>query len=355
MTPDEPILPEKNTFEEGEVIPAELVHPASRPLALDEPGLEGPLKAFLSTAVDSEHTRRAYRRHIRDAFKIMGASSPVDVSLPGLAVYRETLMEDGRGAATHAQALSALRSFLNWCADMGGLRIPSRPVERLLRVPRATVTRPYVTLTTGEVERLLEASGTSLRDQALVLVLLGGGLRVSELSGLDCTDLIQVDGEPVLYVRKGKGNKERLVPILREVETALHRYLASTGRRLGDPEPLFLAEDHGAADPNRKEGPRLTPYGVRKVLQKRVLHGEIAKRVTPHALRHTFGMAYQRRSKDLNLTAKVMGHRSVLTTQRYADHLELAELRKSVPDWTSSEPKESLQPLPFQVEREPRE
>lgn len=306
---------------------------AATGLPADGDGLEGPLQAFLGSAVDSEHTRRAYRRHIRDAFRIMGVFGPPDVNLGVLAAYREQLMADGRGDATHAQALSALRSFLNWCADMGGLRIPTRPIERLLRVPRTVVARPYVTLTTGEVARLLDAADTSLRDQALVLVMLGGGLRVSELSGLDCSDLIEVDGEPVLLVRQGKGNKDRMVPVLREVETALHRYLAATGRRVGDPEPMFLAEDHGALDPNRKEGPRLTPYGIRKVLRKRVFQGEIAKRVTPHALRHTFGMAYQRRSKDLNLTAKVMGHRSVLTTQRYADHLELAELRKCVPRW----------------------
>jgi integrase/recombinase XerC len=159
-----------------------------------------PLEAFLSSAVDSEHTRRAYRRHIKDAFRILGHASPVDVGPADLAAFREALLADGRGTATHAQALSALRSFLNWCADMGGLRMPSRTMERLLRVPKATVVRPYTTLTSGEVLRLLDASDTSLRDQALILVMLGGGLRVSEVSGLDCSDLVQVEGEPVLYV-----------------------------------------------------------------------------------------------------------------------------------------------------------
>jgi site-specific recombinase XerD len=206
-------------------------------------------------------------------------------------------------------------------------------MERLLRVPKATVVRPYTTLTSGEVLRLLDASGTSLRDQALILVMLGAGLRVSEVSGLDCSDLVQVEGEPVLYVRKGKGNKDRLVPITREVEEAIHRYLAVSGRLVGAKGPLFLAEDRGAFDPNRKEGTRLTHYGIRKILRKRVLMGEIAKRITPHALRHTFGMAFQRDGKDLNLTAKVMGHASIQTTVRYADHLELTEIRIHMPRW----------------------
>jgi len=172
-----------------------------------------------------------------------------------------------------------------------------------------------------------------LRDQALILVMLGGGLRVSEVSGLDCSDLVQVEGEPVLYVRKGKGNKDRLVPITQEVEEAIHRYLAISSRLVGTAGPLFLSEDRGAFDPNRKDGTRLTHYGIRKVLRKRVLMGEIAKRITPHALRHTFGMAFQRDGKDLNLTAKVMGHASIQTTVRYADHLELAEIRIHMPRW----------------------
>jgi site-specific recombinase XerD len=208
-------------------------------------------------------------------------------------------------------------------------------MERLLRVPKATVARPYLTLSSGEVLRLLDASGTSPRDQALVLVMLGGGLRVSEVSGLDCSDLVQVEGEPVLYVRHGKGNKQRLVPITSEVEEAIHRYLTLSGRRVGDTGPLFLAEDNGAFDPNRKEGARLTHFGIRRVLHKRVLMGEIAKRITPHSLRHTFGMAFQRDGKDLNLTAKVLGHASIQTTVRYADHLELAEIRIHMPRWVA--------------------
>jgi len=120
--------------------------------------------------------------------------------------YRGVLMEDGRGAATHAQALSAVHSFLGWVADMNGLRFPLRMAERLLRVPKTDVVRPYVTCTRAEVERLVE-SAVNFRDKALILVMLGGGLRVSEVEGLNCSDLVEVDSAPVLWVRKGKGNK----------------------------------------------------------------------------------------------------------------------------------------------------
>lgn len=291
--------------------------------------LLGPLEAYLNTAVDSKNTRRAYRRHILDAFRIMAAAGVVELQPAHLAGYREVLLEDGRGAATHAQALSAVRSFLAWCADMGGLLFPMRMAERLLRVPKADVVRPYQTLTRGEVDRLVEVA-TSLRDKALILVMLGGGLRVSEVQGLDCSDLVDVDGEPVLWVRKGKGNKDRLVPITDEVSEAIHRYLASTGRKVGGAGALFLAEDRALK--SRKD-PRLSHYGIRFVLAIAAGSAGIAKRITPHALRHTFGMEFQRNSGDLNKTAKVMGHATLRPTMRYTDHLQLNELRTSLPRW----------------------
>lgn len=288
-----------------------------------------PLNAFLATAVDSEHTRRAYRRHILEAFRLMGLTNLADLSAEHLVRYREVLMGDGRGAATHAQALSALRSFLGWCFDMGGLAFPLRVAERLLRVPRADVVRPYQTCTRGEADRLIDAA-LSLRDRALVLVMLGSGIRVSEVQGLDCSDLVEVDGEPVLWVRKGKGNKDRLVPITEEVSEAIQHYLAASDRKVGDPGPMFLAEDRGA---QARESQRLSTFGIRYVLKGRVNFAAIAKRITPHALRHTFGMEFQRNSGDLNKTAKVLGHATLVPTLRYTAHLELAELRVSLPRW----------------------
>ena len=295
----------------------------------DELGFVGPLEAFLSSAVDSLHTRRAYRRHITQAFRGMGTVQVAELQPAHLVRYREVLLSDGRGAATYAQALSALRSFLGWCSDMGGLTFPLRMAERLLRVPRAEVVRPYQTLTRGEVDRLVEAA-TSLRDKALILVMLGSGIRVSEVQGLDTRDLVDVDGEPVLWIRQGKGNKDRMVPITDEVSVAIHRYLAFTDRKVGQAGPLFLAEDRALES---RGDPRLSDYGIRFVLAAAVAAAGIAKRITPHALRHTFGMEFQRASGDLNKTAKVMGHATLRPTLRYTDHLQLAELRSSLPRW----------------------
>jgi integrase/recombinase XerC len=293
----------------------------------------GPLEAFLLNELDSVHSRRAYRRHIRAAFKILRVESVSAVTANALVNYREVLLSDGRGAATHAQALYAMRSFLDWCFDMGGLTFPARTMERLLRVPKVEVLKPYVTITKAEALRLIQA-GRTLRDQALLLVMLGGGLRVSEVSNLDCTDLVEVDGEPVIWVRKGKGNKDRLVPVTSEVSEAIHVYLQEDERLVETSGPLFLAVDRGLKVREQDGGDgRLTHWGIRKVLKGLVVQVSIAKRVTPHALRHTFGMEFQRKGGDLTKTAKVMGHKTIQPTIRYTDHLELAELRPLLTRW----------------------
>jgi len=285
---------------------------------------------FLLSKLDSEHSRRAYARHLKEAFSIMGLGSLGELGAGRLVRYREVLMTDGRGEASHAQALYAVRSFFDWCADVAGLPVPARTVAQLLRVPKVEVVRPFTTATLAEVVRLVDAA--SPRDQALVLVMAGAGLRVSEVAALDATDVIEVDGQPALWVRKGKGGKDRIVPIAEEVSMALHRYLAAGSRRVDTPGPLFLAEDRGVI---ARGDDRLSHYGIRKALGRLVRSVAIAKRLTPHALRHTFGMEFQRRSKDSRKTAKVLGHSSERPTWRYTDHLELEELRACLPRYHS--------------------
>lgn len=302
-------------------------------------GYEGPLRAFLATAVDSIHTRRAYQRHVREAFRMMGCARVADLSPNGLVMYRAVLLEDGRGQATHAQALSAVRSFLNWCDALGGLPMPARTMEVILRVPQVTVVQPFVIASAPEIQALIE--GASLRDRALILVMVGAGLRVGEVEHLDCSDLLEVEGGPAIWVREGKGKKDRIVPIEEEVKVAIHRYLIEDNRQVGiKGEPLFLAQDRGV-DSVTRATPRLSDDGIRKILRRLVLKATVAKRITPHALRHTFGMAFQRNGRDLNLTAKVLGHATVAPTLRYTDHLELEELRGHLPQWTATKKPES--------------
>ena len=309
------------------------VHIQEALLFLDRPTV-ALILAFLQSKVDSDNTRRAYARHLKEGFKIMGLASLAELGAAHLVRYRENLMGDGRGEASHAQALYAVRSFFDWCADVAGLPLPARTVTQLLRVPHVEVLRPFVTASIREVVLLLEDAG--LRDQALVLVMAGGGLRVSEVEHLDCADLLDVDGEGALWVRKGKGQKDRIVPVDDEVVLAVHRYLAAGSRRVDTKGPLFLAADRGLEA--RGDDARLSHYGIRKALGRLVKIVAIAKRITPHALRHTFGIEFQRRSKDSRKTAKVLGHATERPTWRYTDHLELKELRANLPHYRGADP-----------------
>lgn len=291
--------------------------------------IDGPLQAWLM-GLRSPHTRRAFAGHLvgtrkrPGVFQLMGVRTLGELRLAHLVAYRAHLI-GARGAATHAQALSALRSFLGWVHDMGGLPFPLRAAERNLEIPQVKVENPYVTLTRPEAERLLEVADAP-RLRCLVLFGLGGGLRPEELSKVDLADLGQdADGGCILRVH-GKGAKDRTIPLAAEVEEAIHRYLIDTKRKWGGPGPLFLSED-------RRGTHRLTTQGWRKILHGLVAKATIAKVITPHSLRHTYAIEALRKCWDVVRVAKLLGHADPKTTMRYLDHLKLSELRDVVPTW----------------------
>jgi integrase/recombinase XerD len=214
---------------------------------------------------------------------------------------------DGRSPATIARRAAAARSFYRHLVLLGQrgdnpaaeLSLP----RRVRRVPR--------TLSPGEAERLIEAAaGTAprdLRDRALVELLYGGGLRVSEAVGLERA-AVALEDRLVRVV--GKGDKERIVPIGREATEALRRYLAR-GRpfldRRSRPE-LFLNAQGGA----------LTRAGAFLVLRR--LAGKAGlepERVHPHLLRHSFATHLLEGGADLRSVQEMLGHADLATTELY--------------------------------------
>src|SRR3954462_12962369 len=186
----------------------------------------------------------AYRRDLRDLEAWLGGA-PDDATNDQLAGYLAQLRADGLAATTIARRVAALRSFYRHQVLIG-VR-PDNPAAEL-ELPRRRRPLPK-TLSPGEVERLIDAAtGTTpraLRDRALVELLYGAGLRVSEAVGLERA---AIDLERRLVRTIGKGSKERVVPIGREAAEALRRYLAR-GRPYHDkrhrPE-LFLNAQGGA-------------------------------------------------------------------------------------------------------------
>jgi site-specific recombinase XerD len=287
------------------------------------------VKSYLSAGVDSPNTRRAYARHLTDAFGALGVIYVDELTGPLLAEYRAAVLATDLAPGSQALALAALRSFLSWSRAMGVHGLSSDTVRTALRSPRSQVLRPYNVLSDSEVGRIIAAASTA-RDRALLGLMLGAGLRVSEVVALDVRDVIlDHDGEGLVHVRQGKGRKDRIVPLRSEVTELLRAYLAETGRALGQFGPLFRSHDRGAALRARR---RLTARAVGYVVHEAAHRAGIAaKAISPHSLRHTMAIRSLRGGASVVAVSKVLGHASIATTQRYLDHLELGELRLALP------------------------
>jgi site-specific recombinase XerD len=298
---------------------------AERTLTTQTPWREA-VAAFLS-ARDSQHTQRAYARHLAAAFAGFGVNSVGELSSLHLAAYRHHITSSDLSPASQGQALAALRAFLRWARAVGVSALPGDVTGEMLRTPRTSVRKPYSVLSEHEVAAIGEVA-RSTRDRALLAVMLGAGLRAGEVVALDVSDVHEdQDGEITLYVRLGKGRKDRSVPVLAPVAALLRRYLAETGRRLGGDGPLFLSGDRAG-----KGSGRLSARGVGYLVAGLASAAGIdAKRVSPHALRHTYALRALRSGSNVVAVGKLLGHASIQTTQRYLDHLETAELRRSVP------------------------
>ncbi|MBU6499704.1 MAG: tyrosine recombinase XerC [Rhodospirillales bacterium] len=222
----------------------------------------------------------------------------------------------GRGNATRARQLSAVRSFFRWLARQHGVR---NPQLALLGAPRAkkplpkALTPQDARAVAEEIGAMSDSAALQARDMALFSLLYGSGLRIAEALALNVADAPLPGSEAMLRVT-GKGAKERIVPVLPAVRAAMADWLRLHPRR--DPTaPLFL----GA------RGERLNPGVAQRTLRAfRRLHG-LPEHATPHALRHSFATHLLAGGADLRSIQDLLGHASLSTTQRYTS-VETAQL-----------------------------
>jgi len=210
-----------------------------------------------------------------------------------------------------ARKLATLRSFFRYLireeavkADpMSGVSSPklNKPLPKFLDV--------------NEVAKLIESADAGdtagLRDRAMMEVLYSGGIRVSELVSLDCGD-VDIIGEVIKV--KGKGKKERLAPIGGKAAAALTEYLKA--RNAGE-NAVFL----------NKFGGRMTARSVERMLQKYLKKAAIDKKISPHALRHTFATHMLDAGANLRVVQELLGHKNLSTTQIYT-HVTAEKLKK---------------------------
>lgn len=268
----------------------------------------------------SDRTLDAYVRDVGQMAAFAddrGVDGPAGVTYELLRGFVLDLAEQGRASSTIARKVSTLRTYFRFLVDEG--RLEEDPTERLER-PRQSRHLPDV-LSYDEVTGILEAVSMehdlAVRDVALLEVLYGAGLRVSELRNLQRPDLFLEEG--LLRVR-GKGARERVVPVGERATDAVRRYL-----RVLWPE-LDRGESQGAVFLNQHGRP-LSRMGVWTIVRRHVDSAGIEKRVTPHTLRHSFATHLLEGGADLAVVQELLGHADISTTQIYT-HVDRSYLRE---------------------------
>ena len=265
------------------------------------------------------NTLTSYRRDLRRYLEFLDEQGVTDVDGIDEQLVSAFLMRLREGddhhpalsATSAGRTVVAVRGFHKFCVTDGlatgdpaaGVRPPS-PARRL---PKA--------LPLADVEAILEAAGSAgttlaLRDRALLEVLYGTGARISEAVGLDVDDVDRVEASVVL---RGKGGKERIVPIGSYALTAVDAYLTRARPELAT---VGTGERAGALFLNARGG-RLSRQSAWTVLVKAADRAGVTRDVSPHTLRHSFATHLLEGGADVRVVQELLGHASVTTTQIY--------------------------------------
>jgi len=266
-----------------------------------------------------------FRRFLLDANDSLPSISEIDHLM--VRSYMANLQERQLARSTVLRKLSSLRSFFKYLCRRGHLDVDPTAA---LATPKVRRKLPEF-LELSEIEALLSAPDTKtiigLRDQAILELLYSTGMRVGELLALSLTDL---DQESALVKVRGKGKKERMLPVGRVAMSALSRYLARRHELMGkiphtpgresdrSSQAIFLSErGNPIADRTR----------IRRRIEKYARAAGIGKKITPHTLRHTFATHMLNAGADLRSVQELLGHASLSTTQIYT-HVTADRLKR---------------------------
>ncbi|MGH2352966.1 MAG: site-specific tyrosine recombinase [Chloroflexota bacterium] len=284
-----------------------------------DPALASAIDAFLvELRVErglSPLTIAAYRRDLAQFSAHAGRRWPDDPQ--PLLDFVAALQRGGARGSTQARKSAAVRSFYAFALREGHA---TRDVPALVDAPKPGAYLPDV-LAPDDVARILEVppadDPVGIRDRAILELLYGCGLRVSELVGLD-TDRVDLPAQQVRVI--GKGNKERRVPMGDEARARLHRYLSGprSAWTAGRPTPAVFVG---------KRGKRLSRESVWRLVKRWTEVSGVAERVTPHTFRHSFATHLLEGGADLRVVQALLGHASISTTQLYT-HLTGERVRE---------------------------
>jgi integrase/recombinase XerD len=267
----------------------------------------------------SAHTVEAYARDLQmvAAFAAARGTSAERLDRHGIEAFVRQLMADGRAPRSVARAVATIRTFFRYLVVHG--TIEASPADAI-HGPRAVRALPRF-LSSEEVEALLAAPDVQtprgIRDRAMIELLYATGLRVSELVGLRPADVNLEEG---LLKTVGKGRKERLVPIGDEAAAWVARYVR-------DARPSLLGARRAPhLFVNARGGTGLSRVGFWKLLRGYATPLGLARRLSPHVLRHSFATHLLEHGADLRAIQVMLGHADLSTTQIYTHVLD-ARLR----------------------------
>lgn len=285
---------------------------------------------------ESPSTRATYARTLR-RFALLAlelGAAPMTITPPLLHRFRTTLGEKGLAPATIAKELAVVSSLVLWLGEF--VAVPSAgSMRRLLRRPQVKRLPPRV-LAVPALEKVLQREDLPDRDRLILQCLAVLGLRAGEIGELQLDDVLSdAAGLPVLRVH-GKGHQVREVPLPSDLHQELLAYAERTGRRVGQAEPIFVAEDRA----RRSRQAAQCHYRRRRRGLSRVAVWSLVRRwigsesgASPHAMRHTAAVALLEGGADLDAVRAVLGHSTMSVTGRYleraAPHRARAFLRRS--------------------------
>ena len=276
--------------------------------------LESWLTAARALKGNSENTITAYRADVLEFIVFLtshhaepqGLAPLARVTTPDMRAFLAHLRGQGVGSRTMARKLSAVKSFYRWLAEREGFEptavMMARAPKFQKKLPRP-LAEDAAKAMIDTVEMQAADSWIGARDAAVVTLLYGCGLRISEALGLRGRDLPL--GESLRIV--GKGGKERIVPVLPIARRALDTYLRLCPYDTEPDAPVFRGKRGGA----------LNPRLIQKVTEAARLQLGLPATATPHAMRHSFATHLLAAGGDLRAIQELLGHASLSTTQAY--------------------------------------
>lgn len=254
----------------------------------------------------SPNSISAYIRDIREFFGKQSTNNPKKVLPVNVNQFIDSLIKSGRKPATIARKISSLRQFFIFLGEIDNKQ--KNPVAPLA-TPRIVRYHPDY-LSPKEIEKIINAievkTYAGKRDLAIIELLYGSGLRISELINLSISDIeFQASFIRIL----GKGNKQRLVPLGGFAKTALEKYLET--------KEGYKAVKNSNYVFHNKIGKKYSRVGMWKIIKKLVAQTDINKNVTPHTFRHSFATHMLDGGADLRIVQEILGHADISTTQIY--------------------------------------